>query len=407
MKILFTFEEWQEILREFSEKVDKKQCYRIPYDKWKRMNCNYVEAYYDSLQNVIQLDLHNPGVHCDFIEFPMSAGGFGDFLYFNYMKKWEDRTSSITATSNMDSNTVKLKLDNNTLYLTLDDGTISGVNEMESETAISSSLTTISKADYISTGSVADSISTVIETKVDYDDYISTVKALNNEIKDIKKSIEKKEEKDMKNFNYDFGPVNTNVVKLSMYGLAIKDKTGSFVSYDAKNNEIMNVDILNFEGAGFLYKMPVAIKDVAIGDVVIHQNIPMFVIGISADQKTLTAVDPVAGERKEIMLTRSPFGFNFATKIVNLIGDMMGSPSADNPFGNMWMLMALQGDTDMTSMLPLMLMNQNSNMDPMMMMLFMNGGKMDANSVLPFMMMMNQNKPVEHKCTCGGACNNN
>ena len=385
MKISFTFDEWQKILKEFSDKVGKKQCYGIPYDKWKKINnCNHVEVYYDSLQNVIQIEACGPGVHREFVEFPMSAGGFGDFLYFNHMNKIEYNkldSNSLTASSNMDPNA---------LYFVLDDDAIaisSDVNEIRTE-----------------------SILTAVNTKVDYDDYISTVKELNDKIKDVKKSIEGKEkEKDMKNFNYDFGPVNTNVVKLSMYGLAIKDKTGSFVSYDVKNNEIMNVDILNFEGAGFLYKMPVAIKDIVIGDIVLHQNAPMFVVGISGDKKTLTAVDPVAGERKEIMLTRSPFGFNFATKIVNLLSNMLGSPNADNPFGNMWMLMAIQGDADMSSMLPLMMMNQNSNMDPMMMMMLMNGGKMDSNSMLPLMMMMNQNThstPDESKCTCGGNCGN-
>lgn len=380
MKISFTFEKWQKILKEFSDKVDKKQYHRIPYEKWKKINnCNQVEVYYDSLQNVIQIEACRPGVNREFIEFPMNAGGFGDFLYFNYMRKIEYSTlldsNSLAASSNLEPNT---------LYCVLDDDTFTtntAVNTIEMEMG-------------------TESLSTVINTKVDYDDYISTVKALNDEIKDVKKSIEKEKEKekDMKNFNYDFGPVNTNVVKLSMYGLAIKDKTGSFVSYDLKNNEIMNVDILNFEGAKFLYKMPVAIKDIAIGDIVIHQNVPMFVVGISSDKKTLTAVDPVAGERKEIMLTRSPFGFNFATKIVNLIGDMMGSPSADNPFGNMWMLMALQENVDMnSSMLPLMMINNNLDMNNPMMMYFLMGDN-NKNDMLPFLFMMMNDKK---ECKCG------
>lgn len=214
-----------------------------------------------------------------------------------------------------------------------------------------------------------------------------------------------KENKNMKTFNFDFGPMNGNVVRMSMYGLAVRDKTGAYVSYDAKAGEIMNVDILNFDGANFLYKMPVAIKDIAVGDVVIHQNVPMFVVAMSAPNKTLTVVDPVLGERKEIMLARSPFGFNFATKVVNFLGNAFDTAaSAENPFGNMWMLLAMNEDADMSSILPMMMFAQGGTADPSMAMVMMamsqKNGKMDMASMLPMMWMMNNNKPAA-TCHCG------
>jgi hypothetical protein len=214
-----------------------------------------------------------------------------------------------------------------------------------------------------------------------------------------------KENKNMKTFNFDFGPMNGNVVRMSMYGLAVRDKTGAYVSYDAKAGEIMNVDILNFDGANFLYKMPVAIKDITVGDVVIHQNVPMFVVDMSAPNKTLTVVDPVLGERKEIMLARSPFGFNFATKVVNFLGNAFDTAaSAENPFGNMWMLLAMSEDADMSSILPMMMFAQGGAADPSMAMVMMamsqKNGKMDMASMLPMMWMMNNNKPAA-TCHCG------
>lgn len=209
----------------------------------------------------------------------------------------------------------------------------------------------------------------------------------------------------MKGFNFDFGPCTNNAVKMSLYGLAVKNSTGTWVSYDPKSETIIDVDILNFDGAKYLYKMPVAIKDIAVGDVVVHMGKPMFVVG--SNPKSLNVVDPISGEKKEVMLTRSPFGFDFATKIVNFLGNFMDSAATpDNPFGNMWMLMLTQGEnSDISNILPFMLMNGGAaNMNPMMM-YFLLGNKGGNNSLLPLMLMMNNNTPVPaHACKCGEYC---
>ena len=236
------------------------------------------------------------------------------------------------------------------------------------------------------------------------DQFVDFVNYYSNQNEKTELDLEEKEKKDMKGFKFDFGPVNENLVHMSMYGLAIKNREGSFVSYNKQTNEIVDVDILNFkEASKFLYKMPVAIKDIRVGDVVLHQNVPMFVIMTPPAEKTLTVIDPVVGERKEILLTTSPFGFNYATKIVNLFEGMSNAqlPNQDNPFGNMWMLMALSEDGNLKDVLPLMMMNQNGNMDPMMMMLMM-GDNEKIGDVLPMLMMMNMNK--QQSCACGGHC---
>lgn len=206
---------------------------------------------------------------------------------------------------------------------------------------------------------------------------------------------ENKENDNMKNFvNFDFGPCTGNdAIRMSVYGIAVKNANGTFVSYDVTNQNIMDVDVFNFDGAKFLYKMPVAIKDVKVGDVVIHARKPMFVTEVLADSKSLKVVDPVNGEKKEIILTRSPFGFDFATKIVNFLGNVCGNSfaNADNPFGNLWMMMLMDENSNMDNMLPFMMMSQGgNNIDPMMMFALM--GNKGNDNLLPFLMMSSMNK---------------
>lgn len=248
-------------------------------------------------------------------------------------------------------------------------------------------------------------LSCVINTKVDKEEFDKRLDDLTSKVEDVLNKYEnKKENSTMKGFNFDFGPMNSNVVRMSVYGMAVKNKVGTWVSYDAKAGEIMDVDVFNFEGSKFMYKMPVAINDVAVGDIIVHMSIPMFVVGKAEDGKAVIAVDPVSGERKEIMLTKSPFGFNFVTKVVNFLGNAFNA-DANNPFGNLGLMMMLSEDGNgVKDMLPLMLMANGGNIDmsnPLMIYALMSGdGKMG--DMLPLMLMMSANKPaVTHECHCG------
>lgn len=210
-----------------------------------------------------------------------------------------------------------------------------------------------------------------------------------------KKDNEEKENK-MKGFNFDFGKITNDSIRMSMYGMAVKNTSGVWTAYDKSTGDLMDVDVFNFDGSNFLFKMPVAIKDIAVGDVIIHARKPMFVVS-KTEAGDLIAVDPVAGEKKTIMPIRSPFGFNFATKVISLFDNLMGNseaPSADNPFGSLWMLMLMDGKSDMKDMLvPMMLMSQANGstnaFNPMMLMLMNDGDMKDI--ALP-LMLMNQVK---------------
>lgn len=200
----------------------------------------------------------------------------------------------------------------------------------------------------------------------------------------------------MKMFNFDFGPIKDNdAVRMSPYGLAVKNVNGTYQAYDKKNGEIMDVDIFNFKADNMFFKVPVAIDAIEAGDVIIFNRRPCFVFGFS-EQGDVIAIDIAMGEKKTILPSKSPFGFNYITKIVSLVDNMFGgeAPSAENPFGNILPFMMMSEDnSSVKDMLPMMmLMNGNAGgtIDPMMLYFMMKADKGDTDSMLPFLLMMNK-----------------
>ena len=200
----------------------------------------------------------------------------------------------------------------------------------------------------------------------------------------------------MKMFNFDFGPIKDNdAIRMSPYGIAVKNVNGTYQAYDKKNGEIMDVDIFNFKADNMFFKVPVAIDAIEAGDVIIFNRRPCFVFGFS-EQGDVIAIDIAMGEKKTILPSKSPFGFNYITKIVSLVDNMFGgeAPSAENPFGNILPFMLMNEDnSSMKDMLPMMmLMNGNAGgtIDPMMLYFMMKADKGDTDSMLPFLLMMNK-----------------
>lgn len=210
------------------------------------------------------------------------------------------------------------------------------------------------------------------------------------------KSENKKEKKDMNFFkNFEFGPVKNDTVRLSPYGLAVKNLDGSWVSYDGASDSIIDVDVFNFEGKNLIYKIPVAPHTIRAGDMIVHQGKGMYVVADVCEGDTcVSVIDPRAGESKEILFTKSPFNFTFVTKLVSLL-DMSGiNANTDNPFGNLWPL-AMMGDKDCdaaTMMAMMMMMNsEGCNFDmsnPMMMYALMSDDNKDM--LLPMILMANR-----------------
>lgn len=212
----------------------------------------------------------------------------------------------------------------------------------------------------------------------------------------------RKENNKMKFGNFDFGPCANDNVRMSMYGIAIKNAAGTYVSYDATNGEIVDVDVFNFDGGKYMFKIPVAIKDVKVGDVVIHNRTPMFVIGFAENTGDLIAVDIRAGEKKTIMPVRNMFHFDFVTKIVSLFNmNGMTQPSADMPFGNMLPLMLMNDDNKDMDMKDILMMSMlanggtMNNMNPMMLYFLASNEDGDTSMkdmLLPMMLLGNQQK---------------
>lgn len=248
----------------------------------------------------------------------------------------------------------------------------------------------------------------IYTNKSDTIDYIvngtySVGNTIQSEIDEIKaqldqiisnKSENKKEKKDMNFFkNFEFGPVKNDTVRLSPYGLAVKNLDGSWVSYDGASDSIIDVDVFNFEGKNLIYKIPVAPHTVRAGDMIVHQGKGMYVVADVCEGDTcVSVIDPRAGESKEILFCKNMFGFNYVTKLVSILNGFGNftdfSPSSEDPFGNMWMLALLSDENEdlSSSILPLMLMNQfnpSANTDK---------NNFNMNNPLMWILLSNKNK---------------
>lgn len=265
--------------------------------------------------------------------------------------------------------------------------------------------TTAFAANPIAGGSIADntikisdngSYATTISIDSGLTSRLDTMEERINKLKTNNNDDVKGEGNNMKMFNFDFGPIKDNdAVRMSPYGIAVKNVNGTYQAYDKKNGEIMDVDIFNFKADNMFFKVPVAIDAIEAGDVIIFNRRPCFVFGFS-EQGDVIAIDIAMGEKKTILPSKSPFGFNYITKIVSLVDNMFGGevPSAENPFGNILPFMLMNEDnSSMKDMLPMMmLMNGNAGgtIDPMMLYFMMKADKGDTDSMLPFLLMMNK-----------------
>lgn len=191
--------------------------------------------------------------------------------------------------------------------------------------------------------------------------------------------------------NLEFGPVKG--INMSHLGIALKNAAGNMVSYDRQNGEIIDVDLIDFNVENMVYAMPCAIKDIKKGDVIRHVNgNAVFVTGTEGG---IHVIDVAAGEKKEILPTKSMFGFDFVTKIVSLIDFSAINASADQPFGNMLPLMMLSDNkSSMRDMLPMMMLMNGGNFgsfdmsNPLMMMALMGNGGSESNDFFPMVMAM-------------------
>lgn len=380
--VVWTPSQWEQELNSFAARVCAKDYERIPYTNWQTM----VDFTKLKSPKKIVLAIDSTGkmtLTASNSQFSMNSYGMlslRDYLEDTYYELPIQAASSLNFNINDLTAYRKMELSNSN-YTTATANTV--LNTNYGTTAIWTDTSADSITGYTTNGTYSPNYA--IQSEIDN---------LKAQIKNIKTNISenKKEKKDMNFFkNFEFGPVKNDTVRLSPYGLAVKNLDGSWVSYDAASDSIIDVDVFNFEGKNLIYKIPAAPHTVRAGDMIVHQGKRMYVLTDVCEGDTcVSVIDPHAGESKEILFTKSPFGFTFIVKLVSLL-DMSGiDANPDNPFGNLWPL-ALMGDKDCdaATMMAFMMMNGGDyNFDmsnPMMMYALMSGDNKDM--LLPMMLM--------------------
>ena len=458
--MIITTNQMKRIFDEFSYQVSAKYYQKMPRDDWRKIKTAIKDG------RMFILNIHGRAYLTfaesyneprTMISFERHDSSFGDFLYDLF---WDDDKLEMiyctndyldkalwTSTSKDDTENKYIKnkeyIKNIDNFKLVDDVVKQGTEYIMSSQEVKEALDKVKSAtsDYYNSvqptafasqseniGSTSSTTSTTVAvgsvssaTTIQVGDYnISSGKAidgytitngtisLTDNIEDTARKVfneewnKRKENDKMKFGNFDFGPCANDNVRMSMYGIALKNVAGTYVSYDAASGEIIDVDVFNFDGGKYMFKLPVAIKDVKVGDVIIHNRTPMFVVGFAENTGDLIAVDIRAGEKKTIMPMRNMFHFDFVTKIVSLF-DMNGvtQPSSDMPFGNMLPLMMMSDDNKDMDMKDILMMSMlanggnMSNMNPMLL-YFLAFDEADGTSMkdklLPMMLLSNQQK---------------
>ena len=194
-----------------------------------------------------------------------------------------------------------------------------------------------------------------------YDNYASTTQVV-----ETKTIIKENDTMKMPSMNFDFGPfTEPGVVALSPYGIAVRSSKGEYFTYNAATGATVDVTGFTFDFQKMIYKMPAAIKDLRAGDMVLHRGKPMYVQSVEEDG--IHCIDILNSEAKVVVPVTSIFGFNYITKIVSLMNVNAGTPSADNPFGNLMPFMMMSSvmgddsDNDFSKMMMMSMMMGGSN----------------------------------------------
>ena len=219
-----------------------------------------------------------------------------------------------------------------------------------------------------------------------------------DEINDIKRRLDKIENKNEKENKKMFESLTKNLkcgraqdVRMSIYGPAFKGEDGNWYAVGT-DDTLTDVSDLLFDIDSYCYMMPVAKNQVKEGDFILHNG--RWTKVISVDKERVDgALDIFKKEFIVPVLTKSPFGFEFYTKLVPLVDFSKLQADANTPFGALPMILMMnKNDKDM---LPFLMMGMQSGLNfdmsnPMMMYFLMKDGGNDT--LLPFLMMQQTNK---------------
>ena len=215
--------------------------------------------------------------------------------------------------------------------------------------------------------------------------------------------INNKKENNMKSLIEKFIPkkANKNSVAIAFSGkLAFLRKDGEYVRYDGASDSIEVQSILpTFKIGHLCFEMPTAIDQVKVGDVIKYKENYHEVIDTTNGLKTINLNTGATSNVKRE--TIAGFGFGTIQKIVCLINSNQFG-AADQAFNPMMLaLLAKDGDSvgedKLGDLLPLMLMTQGQGANPMANMLpflaLTGKGSDDMKDLLPLMLMSQAQTP--------------
>ena len=353
---------------------------RIKYEKWKQLKdadsweIKFTDshAHEDCLYSIDDITIRvikgDPAADtpdCKRFSFNTEDGSLGSFLEDERMKG-----VLILMSSMFDENIFA-------------DINVGAANASDAISTLSTTFTDCcTKADYVAPSHFyTDTITTGSATiKIDGDVILNGTLKM-NEDKGDKKTMNM-------NLNLDFGNCKNDNIRLSPYGIAVRNaKLGTWVSYDPKGKKTIDVNDFVMDGT-YLYKLPVAIKDVKAGDVVLHNKVPVYVEKV--EDGKLLVIDPVESEERIVLPITNMFGFNFVTKVVSIM-DMSGvAPTADSPFGNMLpFMMASNGNIDPVMLMLMSGKTADFTSNPMILYFLLDNKGNKNDNLLPLMMMMN------------------
>lgn len=210
----------------------------------------------------------------------------------------------------------------------------------------------------------------------------------------IKSFSLKKEDNSMKmNMNEIFGGhigrYSNCHIKYSPKGLAFLTDNDSYVVYDV--DTLAATDVANLVMDVPFYGIPVALKDLKKGDIVIYNEVYYLVRAVTDTH--ISAIHVKRGIIENLIPKTSIFGFSFYIKIVTPMENF--KPDSSNPFNSILPFLLSEDGNDNNSMNDIIIMSMmsggtvNSSMLPLMMMMNKDGG--DKNDLLMMMMLMGNN----------------
>lgn len=209
----------------------------------------------------------------------------------------------------------------------------------------------------------------------------------------IKSFSLKKEDNSMKmNMNEIFGGhigrYSNCHIKYSPKGLAFLTDNDSYVVYDV--DTLAATDVANLVMDVPTYGIPVPLKDLKKGDIVIYNEV--YYLVRAATDTHISAIHVKRGIIENLIPKTSIFGFSFYIKIVTPMENFKPDPS--NPFNSILPFLLFEDGNDNNSMNDIIMMSMmsggtvNSSMLPLMM---MNKDSGDKNDLLMMMMLMGNN----------------